>query len=288
MDQLFVVLDLIKETPLEYILALVFVVAMFLEFLASKIKGRRIYNRKDSLDNVLIGIVSFLMDFAFSLASYAILLFLYRHMALFEVKLEGWTYFLLLFVLIDFEEYWFHRLSHHVNVLWKAHIVHHQSKHFNLTVGLRTSFFVPLFNLVFYVPFTLMGFHPDHIMLIIMLQGIYQLLLHTEVVPKLGWVERVLITPSAHRVHHGQNDVYIDRNFGKVLVVWDRLFSTYVVEDEKVVYGVIGADNTSHLSPIKAICEPMQELYSRWMGEKDKKRRKELLLGAPKGADGQV
>lgn len=281
MEYLSLVLDMFRKIPLQYLLASVFGFAMLLEFLASKIKSRKIYNRRDSLDNISIGLISFLIDFAFSLASYAILFFIYKHMSMFEVKLYGWACFLLLFILIDFEEYWFHRLSHHVNMLWKAHMVHHQSTHFNLTVGLRTSFFVPLFNFVFYVPFVLLGFHPDHIMLVIMLQGAYQLLLHTEMVRKLGWIEKLLITPSAHRVHHGQNDLYIDKNFGKVLVVWDRMFGTYEEETETVVYGVVNGSRASDLSPLRAICEPIHQLCMNWIHEKDKQRRKALLLGTP-------
>lgn len=280
MQYLFFIIDAFKAIPLEQVLGAVFLTALLLEWMGSILKNKKIYDGRDSLNNILIGLISFLFDFLFSLASYAILLFIYRHARLFTVNVGETASFVLLLVLVDFEEYWFHRLSHHINILWKAHLVHHQSTKFNLTVGLRTSLFVPMFNILFYLPFPIFGFHPDHVLLVIMLQGVYQLLLHTELVRHLGFLEKIMVTPSAHRVHHGQNERYMDRNFGKMLILWDRLFGTYIAETEPVVYGVKGESGDER--PIKAIFLPILDLYQRWKHEKDRQRRKQIVFGSPR------
>src|SRR6478752_781115 len=164
MQSLFFIIDAFKAIPLEQVLGAVFLVALLLEWTVSKLKKRKVYDGKDSFNNILIGLVSFLFDFVFSLASYAILLFVYRHVRLFTVNVGETASFVLLLVLVDFEEYWFHRFSHHVNIL-------------------------------FYLPFPILGFHPDHILLVIMLQGVYQLLLHTELIKHLGFLEKIIVTP---------------------------------------------------------------------------------------------
>ncbi|RMA82497.1 sterol desaturase family protein [Umboniibacter marinipuniceus] len=146
---------------------------------------------------------------------------------------------LVAFVLYDFCYYWFHRISHECNFFWASHVVHHQSEEYNLTTALRQTS-SGLFGFLFYFPLYIIGFSPSVIATVGAINLVYQFWVHTRYIDRLGWLDRVFVTPSNHRVHHGQNDVYIDKNHGGVLVVWDRLFGTF--QDEipglKIAYGV--------------------------------------------------
>jgi sterol desaturase/sphingolipid hydroxylase (fatty acid hydroxylase superfamily) len=176
-------------------------------------------------------------------------------------------------------EYWFHRLSHEVNLLWTAHVVHHQSRFFNLSVGLRTSLFVPIFNVFFYFIFPVLGFDPADVLLIAFIQGMYQLLIHTKLIGKLGWLEYVFVTPSAHRVHHGSNAEYLDKNYGKVFIVWDRLWKTFEEETVTVTYGLKIPQPQEN--PWQTVMNPMRTLLRVVRETKDKKLRRALLFREP-------
>jgi len=143
-----------------------------------------------------------------------------------------------LFLADDLAYSWLHRVSHESRLFWASHVVHHSSTHYNLSTALRQTW-VPMTYLPFWLPLPLLGFEPWMVLLAQSWSLIYQFALHTEKVRRLPrWVERVLNTPSHHRVHHGSNDVYLDRNYGGILIVWDRLFGTYVPEGERVRYGL--------------------------------------------------
>lgn len=154
-------------------------------------------------------------------------------------KLYSVIYWFSLFLFCDFLDYWFHRLSHTIKLLWTVHIVHHQPQFFNLSVGIRFSPFVSIFNSIFIIIPVFFQYNPADILFIINLQALYQLFIHTEKVNTLGLLEHVLMTPSNHRVHHGSNEKYIDKNFGKVFIFWDKLFGTYTSETEKVNFGLV-------------------------------------------------
>jgi hypothetical protein len=146
----------------------------------------------------------------------------------------------LAFVLYDLCYYWLHRLGHERNVLWAAHSVHHQSEEYNLTTALRQTSSGFIFSWIFYLPLALIGVPPLVFITVASLNLLYQFWVHTRHIAKLGWLEWIFITPSNHRVHHAQNPVYLDRNYGGVFILWDRLFGTFKEEDpaEPVVFGV--------------------------------------------------
>lgn len=152
----------------------------------------------------------------------------------------GWATALLCFVAVDFFYYWEHRLGHRVNALWSLyHSVHHSADHFDQTIGLRISFVDFFFAPLIYLPLVLAGFHP---LLVFACFGVvlaWQQWIHTELVGKLPLLDPWLNTPANHRVHHGRNDIYLDRNYGGVLILWDRLFGTYAPESETVDYGLV-------------------------------------------------
>jgi sterol desaturase/sphingolipid hydroxylase (fatty acid hydroxylase superfamily) len=143
----------------------------------------------------------------------------------------------------DFFYYWFHRASHRIRWMWASHVTHHSSERLNLSTAFRQSLTYPFSGMwLFWLPLALIGFDPLHIVAVVAINLGFQFFVHTQAVGKLGWLEKVFNTPSHHRVHHARNPKYIDRNYAGVLVVWDRLFGTYVEEDPAVPceYGIVG------------------------------------------------
>ena len=146
----------------------------------------------------------------------------------------GWLGALLLY---DLCYYWLHRAGHEVAIFWAAHVVHHQSQEYNLSTALRQTASGGLLGWVFYLPLALLGVPPLLFGIVALVDLLYQFWVHTEHVGKLGWFDRVFCSPSNHRVHHAVNEGYVDRNYGGILVVWDRLFGTFQEEHERCVYG---------------------------------------------------
>jgi sterol desaturase/sphingolipid hydroxylase (fatty acid hydroxylase superfamily) len=149
-----------------------------------------------------------------------------------------WWVWVLLFFADDFSYYWFHRISHESRVFWASHVVHHSSQHYNLSTALRQTW-VPMTSLPFWLWMPAVGFEPWMVLLAQSWSLIYQFWIHTEKIRRLPRpLEAVLNTPSHHRVHHGANEVYLDRNYAGILIVWDRLFGTFEPEGERVRYGL--------------------------------------------------
>lgn len=151
-----------------------------------------------------------------------------------------WWSVLAAFVLQDFVYYWFHRASHRIRWMWASHVTHHSSERLNLSTAFRQSLTYPVSGMwLFWLPLAWLGFAPDLVLLVVGLNLGYQFFVHTEAVGRLGWFEKVFNTPSHHRVHHARNAHYIDRNYAGVLIVWDKLFGSYVEEVEPPVYGIV-------------------------------------------------
>jgi alkylglycerol monooxygenase len=196
------------------------------------------YEKWDAWLNILLGFGSVFWGSVFGLATGAIYLFFYE-LAPYKFPSNVWWSWALLFFVDDFAYYWFHRLSHESRFLWNFHVVHHSSEHFNLSVAVRQSWFSGLAHWMFYAPIMLLGFNPLMFATMHGVNLIYQFWIHTEHVRNLGPLEYVLNTPSHHRVHHGVNDIYLDRNYGGALIIWDRLFGSFVRETETPKYGII-------------------------------------------------
>ncbi len=165
-----------------------------------------------------------------------------------EVPINIWTT-LLCILLIDFLYYWEHRIEHQVRVLWSYHSIHHSSPIYNYTTALRVSFIDSFITWIFYLPAILIGFHPYVVLIAVIFVLSYQFWLHTEIIGKLGWYEKIFMTPSQHRVHHGSDKIYLDKNYGAVLSIWDRMFGTFQEELHTPNYGLTKPINT--INPIK-------------------------------------
>ena len=216
----------------------VFFALIGVELLVLRLQGRRCYRLADSMADMGCGVIDQLTDVFLKTALFAGYAFVYEHLRLWSLPGDALWAWVACFLGVDFCYYWFHRTSHEVNAVWAAHVVHHQSEEYNLTVALRQSALQASFAWVFYLPLAWLGFPPLMFLTLSAFNTLYQFWIHTRTIGKLGALEGFLNTPSNHRVHHGRNPKYIDRNHGGTLIIWDRLFGTYVPEDEEPVYGI--------------------------------------------------
>jgi sterol desaturase/sphingolipid hydroxylase (fatty acid hydroxylase superfamily) len=215
----------------------VFFILIAVELVYAFYKKLNYYRLNDSLANLSQGIGSQLIGIFLKTITFFGYLFIYEHWRFYSFPNTIWTW-LILFTGVDFFYYWFHRLSHQINALWAAHIVHHQSEEYNLTVALRQSWFQSGFSWVFYLPLAFVGFEPVMFLTVSAFNTLYQFWIHTRAIGDMGPLEWFLNTPSHHRVHHGSNPKYIDKNHAGTLIIWDRLFGTFQKEEEEVVYGI--------------------------------------------------
>jgi sterol desaturase/sphingolipid hydroxylase (fatty acid hydroxylase superfamily) len=217
----------------------VFLVLIALECVVAAIRHKSPYRLGDAVASVSLGALSTYVGVYTRLLSFGlyVLAFDTLRLATLDEQLPWvWCGALLAY---DFLYYWNHRLGHEINVLWAAHVVHHQSEEFNLSTALRQTSSGFLLSWIFYIPMAIAGVPPTLFLFVSLIDLLYQFWIHTEQVGSLGVLDRVLATPSNHRVHHGVNDRYVDRNYGGILIVWDRLFGTFQPElaEEPVVFG---------------------------------------------------
>ncbi len=218
-----------------------FFVLIGIELAWAKKRGLRAYRFGDAVTDLSCGISSQIVQLLWAATQLAIYAWLYEHARLVTLT-PVWLAWLVAFVGVDFLYYWWHRLSHEVNVLWAAHVVHHQSEDYNLAVALRQSVLTSWTALPFYLPLAILGVPTLVFAIVHALSTLYQFWIHTELVGKMrGPIDWILNLPSHHRVHHAINAPYLDKNYGATLIVWDRLFGTYAEETEKPVYGITKA-----------------------------------------------
>lgn len=217
----------------------VFLLLIAVEFAYGLARGRNTYRLNDAINSISLGMLSEVTKVLTVLLRVGIYTAIYHAVSIgpgpeFWATWYGW---LLALVFYDFCYYWLHRGGHEVAVLWAAHVVHHQSQDYNLSTALRQTSTGALLGWVFYIPMAVAGVPPIVFAVVGLIDLLYQYWIHTEHVPRLGWFDRVFASPSNHRVHHAVNDRYLDRNYGGILIVWDRLFGSFKEEDEKCVYG---------------------------------------------------
>ena len=234
-----------------YTYAVPIIIALILgEAIYSNIKGLNFYKTNDTLGSygLLAGnvVVSLLTKGSFLL--FNIYLYQFR---LFTINDLIHVFFvvILTFAAIDFIYYWFHRCSHRIKFLWAMHMNHHSSEEMNFVVSLRQAWFAPFAKVIFFMPLPLIGFDPLITVVVGIASTFWGVIGHTQWINKLGPLEYIFVTPSHHRVHHGSNDQYIDKNFGNLLIIWDKFFGTFEPEDEKVIYGI--KENVKTFNPFK-------------------------------------
>lgn len=216
----------------------VFFALIGVELLVARLLGRRLYRLNDSLNDLSCGVLQQVLGVFTKVVVFGGFVLLYETGHLFPVPADSAAAWVLCFLGVDFFYYWFHRVSHEVNLPWGAHVVHHSSEEYNLAVALRQGAFQPLFSWVFYLPLAVVGFPPVVFLVCSSLNTLYQFWIHTRTIGKLGPFEWVFNTPSHHRVHHGCDAKYLDKNYAGTLIVWDRLFGTFQEEEEEPTYGI--------------------------------------------------
>ncbi|MBL7741363.1 MAG: sterol desaturase family protein [Chitinophagaceae bacterium] len=218
-DQLLILIS----TPL-------YIIIIGIEILLSNMRGKPAYSLKDTIQNVYLMLLNGGLDLAFRAVYVGIILtFFYDHRITDSIQ-NPWIYWVVLLVFEDFMYYWLHRVDHEVRFFWATHVTHHSSPKFNFTVGFRSSVMEPLYRFAYFIPLALFGFQPIDIAFIYSATQTWGILVHTERINKLGWLEYILVTPSHHRVHHGSNPKYLDKNLGMFLIIWDKLFGTFQPE----------------------------------------------------------
>ncbi|KAM3928826.1 alkylglycerol monooxygenase [Leptodactylus fuscus] len=222
-----------------------FLVMLVLEMIASWAWRGRPLRINDGLTSLSAGVMSRLPDVAFRGVEVTTYIYVWNHYRVAELPWDSpWTWWLT-FLGVDFGYYWFHRMAHEVNIVWAGHQTHHSSEDYNLTTALRQSFLQKYFSWMVYWPMAF--FIPPSVFAVhLQFNLLYQFWIHTEFINTLGPLELILNTPSHHRVHHGRNPYCIDSNYGGTLIIWDRIFGTFVPEKEKVVYGLTHPINTFH------------------------------------------
>ena len=236
------------------------------------------YDFEDTRTSLLMGSGNVVVNVVWKLAVVTVYAALYE---LTPIRLDAgdWWVWVLLFFGDDLAYYWFHRVSHESRVFWASHVVHHSSQHYNLSTALRQTW-VPMTYLPFWLPLLLLGFAPWMVLLAQSWSLIYQFFLHTERVGRLPRpLEAVLNTPSHHRVHHGANEQYLDRNYGGILVVWDRLFRSFEPEGERVQYGL--TTNIRTFNPVKVAFHEYGALWRDLRSTRSWRVRWNLLLRGP-------
>lgn len=223
---------------------LAFAIPLFLffiawEYLYSKRSGKNFFQYAESVANINVGIAERLLDLFTTGLFFYFFNYVYENFALFDIK-ESFIVWVLLFLVTDFVWYWYHRFAHEINAFWAAHVVHHQSEDFNYTVSARITVFQAIIRSLFWAILPLLGFPPLMISILLLVHGIYPFFIHTQALGKWGWFEKILVTPTHHGIHHASNPEYLDKNYGDVLIIWDKLFGTFVKEDKniKITYGL--------------------------------------------------
>ena len=226
------------------IAGLTFLFFIVVETLWDKYTGKR-ETLGETTANFVIGAGNVLLENTIIGVVFVAALYLATPFALFEIPIT-WFSWILAVIVADFTYYWMHRWEHEIRILWANHIIHHSSIEFNFTTALRVAWVDSLIEWIFFIPMILLGFDLVQTVIALLLVISYQNWIHTEKIYKLGWLDKIFNTPSVHRVHHGSNEKYIDKNYGGILIIWDRIFGTYQQEEEAVVYGIVEPLNSAN------------------------------------------
>jgi len=255
-------MEALREQLLLLTITPLYILVIGLEIALSHFRRIPSYTWRDTLTNLYLMAVNSGVDLLFR-GFYVVALGWFFKVHLFQLESAFWYWFWLVLAM-DFLFYWLHRVDHHCRFFWAVHVTHHSSEKFNLTVGFRSSVFQPLYRFIYFIPLALAGFKPLDIVFIFSATQIWGILVHTEHIRKLGWLEHILVTPSHHRVHHASNPLYLDRNLGMLLIVWDKWFGTFQPEVEADQYQPIRYGLTKPLDSPNGIRLIFHEWANIW------------------------
>jgi sterol desaturase/sphingolipid hydroxylase (fatty acid hydroxylase superfamily) len=231
-------LELVEKSAPNLILWAVPIMVLLtaVEMICAYVQEKDIYDKHETVGSILVGLGSLVLGAGLKLGLLYGVVWLYNQLP-WRMSLQWWT-LIPCYLILDFFSYWAHRISHEQRFWWATHVVHHSGEHYNLAVSFRLSW-LQNFKIIFFVPVALIGFHPVIFFTTNQIAVLFQFWVHTEYIRKLPrWIEFLVATPSNHRVHHGSQEKYIDKNYGATFIFWDRLFGTYQPEEERPIYGI--------------------------------------------------
>jgi alkylglycerol monooxygenase len=262
-----------------------FVSFMLLEFYISKRKSKKTHQFNESIANINVGIFERICDLLTTGTFFFVFTWLNQNFAIFKIE-NNWITWILLFLATDLVWYWYHRLGHEVNLLWAAHIVHHQSEDFNYTAAARITVIQAIARGIFWSILPIIGFPPHMIIILLLIHGTYPFFTHTQLIGRLGWLEFIIVTPTHHGVHHSSNEEYLDKNYGDMLIIWDKIFGTYAEETIKPQYGL-----TKSLGSHSFLWQHFHyflELYVACKMAKTFKEKLKVIFGKPNDHDPRI
>ena len=264
-----------------YAIGLPIVLAMILlEVIISNVKNKSFYKKGDTLCTIGLLVGNIFAVYAVKGATLGIHFYVYQF-RIFDLidYLPLWLMWLLTFILIDLVFYFYHRLSHRVRFLWAIHMSHHSSEEMNFAVSFRQAWFGPVSKIPFFIVLPLIGLDPTIIAIAGVISTLWGIVGHTQIIDKLGPLELVFNTPSHHRVHHGSNEEYVDKNFGNLLIIWDKIFGTFEPENEKVKYGLV--KNVDTFNPVKITFMEWSKIFEDIYQAKSFRHASRLFFGPP-------
>ena len=250
-----------------------YMILIGIEILLSNWQHKKFYSLKDTFQNVYLTLLNAGLDLLLRWVFYiSVLTWSYQYHF---IKIENaWLYWFSLFILEDLAFYFEHRIDHYCRIFWAVHVTHHSSEEFNLTTGFRSSVLQPVYRFIYFIPLALMGFHPLDIVFMYSLTQTYGILVHTQYINKMPrWFETIFVSPSHHRVHHASNIIYLDKNMGMCLIIWDKIFGSFQeeIKEEPVKYGLT--------KPIENSGNPFNILFHEWKNiNRDVKKKIPLTI----------
>lgn len=263
-----------------------FFIFLYLEYQYAKYKKQeKLFKYESTVSNTTIGVAERLLNLFVTASFYSLFVWIHQKYAFFEIS-NTWYVWLLLLLAADFVWYWYHRLGHEINILWAAHIVHHQSEEFNFSAAARITTIQAFIRTGFWCILPLIGFEPMMVMGVLIMHGMYSFFTHTQVINAPKWMEYVFITPSLHGVHHASDEKYLDKNYGDVFVFWDKLFGTFQQEEEKPKYGL-----THPIGSYSFLWQHFHyylEIYEATRRQKGLKNKMKIIFGSPAVMDQDI
>lgn len=209
---------------------------VLIEYIISYLQGKKFYAKKETIGSILVGLGNVTIGVLIKTFLFYLFVLVYNFIP-WRMEVNWWT-FIPCYIIFDFCSYWAHNISHRLRFFWATHVAHHSGEHYNLTVSFRLSW-IQYLKIIFFLPVALIGFHPVIIFVTNQIAILFQFWVHTEYIRKLHPVlEYLIATPSNHRVHHGSQEKYINKNYGATFIIWDRIFGTYQKEEEQAIYGI--------------------------------------------------
>ena len=238
---------------------------------------KQLYEKKDFFASLSIGLVSVVQNLFIKTLLFGSVIWLYN-LVPWSIPVN-WATSILCFVVLDFFRYWAHRFGHETSIFWATHVTHHNSEKYNLSTSFRLSWTQQI-KVVFFLPISFLGFHPVIFFFCHQIAVLYQFWIHTEYIRKLPkWISFIFVTPSHHRVHHGKNEHYLDKNYGSTFIIWDRMFGTFQPEDEQAVYGIL--EQPKHYNPIKLVFHVWVDIYKNMRKAGSLKKATLILFQSP-------